>query len=84
MHEAPWYRTITAEQWRVLVAAQLGWMLDAMDFVLYLMALTTLQGAFGFGSATAGWLATATLATSAAGGKGSGPYNVGADGVKAV
>jgi MFS family permease len=66
--EPPWYRAITAEQWRVLVAAQLGWMLDAMDFVLYLMALTTLQGAFGFGSATAGWLATATLATSAAGG----------------
>ena len=55
MHEAPWYRAITAEQWRVLVAAQLGWMLDAMDFVLYVMALHTLQGVFGFGSGTAGW-----------------------------
>ena len=65
---APWYRTITAEQWRVLLAAQLGWMLDAMDFVLYVMALNTLKEAFGFGSGVAGWLATVTLATSAVGG----------------
>jgi MFS family permease len=64
----PWYRTITPQQWRVLLAAQLGWMLDAMDFVLYVMALTTLQGVFHFDKATAGWLATVTLLTSAAGG----------------
>ena len=31
----PWYRTITREQWRVLAAAKVGWMLDAMDFMLY-------------------------------------------------
>ena len=35
----PWYRTITAEQWRTLLAAKLGWMLDAMDFMLYAVAL---------------------------------------------
>jgi MFS family permease len=64
----PWYRTITPQQWRVLLAAQLGWMLDAMDFVLYVMALTTLEGVFGFGPGVAGWLATITLATSAVGG----------------
>src|SRR5262249_43795275 len=46
----------------------LGWMLDAMDFVLYLMALTTLQAEFEFDKATAGLLATVTLLTSAAGG----------------
>ena len=34
----PWYRTITREQWRVLAAAKFGWMLDAMDFMLYAMA----------------------------------------------
>ncbi len=68
LDDVPWYRTITPEQWRVLLAAQLGWMLDAMDFVLYLMALTTLQRVFGFGTAVSGWLATVTLLTSAAGG----------------
>src|SRR5262249_6117231 len=64
----PWYRTISREQWNVLLAALLGWTLDAMDFVLYLMALTTLQGEFGFGKDTAGLLATATLIASALGG----------------
>ncbi len=64
----PWYRTITRNQWHTLLAAMLGWTLDAMDFVLYLMALTTLQTAFDFGKDTAGLLATVTLLTSAAGG----------------
>jgi MFS family permease len=64
----PWYRTISSEQWNTLLAATLGWMLDAMDFVLYLMALTTLQGQFDFGKDTAGLLATVTLLTSALGG----------------
>src|SRR5262249_15837889 len=64
----PWYRTITRQQWNVLLAAQVGWMLDAMDFVLYLMALTTLKTEFNFGDETAGLLATVSLLTSSAGG----------------
>jgi MFS family permease len=64
----PWYRTISRQQWQALLAAMLGWMLDAMDFVLYLMALTTLKEVFEFGNDTAGLLATVTLLTSAAGG----------------
>lgn len=64
----PWYRTITRQQWHVLIAAQLGWMLDAMDFVLYLMAITTLEREFGFGPETAGLLASATLISSSVGG----------------
>ena len=39
----PWYRTITREQWRVLLAAKFGWMLDAMDFMLYTMAVGQLR-----------------------------------------
>ena len=54
----PWYRTITAEQWRVLAAAKLGWMLDALDFMLYTMALNQLRVYFSFGDATAGFLGT--------------------------
>ena len=64
----PWYRGISREQWNVLFAAMLGWMLDSMDFVLYLMAITTLQQKFNFGTETAGLLTSVALFTSAAGG----------------
>ncbi|MEW5915936.1 MAG: MFS transporter, partial [Gemmatimonadota bacterium] len=64
----PWYRTITRDQWRALAAAKLGWMLDAMDFLLYVMAIGELKAYFGFDDATAGLLGTVTLLTSAAGG----------------
>lgn len=64
----PWYRTITRDQWRTLIAAKAGWMLDSMDFTLYVMAVGRLQAYFGFGDAAAGLLGTATLLTSAAGG----------------
>ena len=50
----PWYRTVTREQWRVLLAAKFGWMLDAMDFMLYTMAVGQLRSYFGFGDDTAG------------------------------
>jgi len=65
---APWYRTITAEQWKVLLAAKLGWMLDAMDFLLYVMAIGRLKAYFEFDDATAGLLGTVTLLVSAFGG----------------
>jgi MFS family permease len=64
----PWYRTITREQWHTLIAAKLGWMLDAMDFLLYVMAIGRLKAYFGFDDATAGLLGTITLVVSAAGG----------------
>jgi MFS family permease len=64
----PWHRDITAEQWRALLAAKLGWVLDAMDFLLYVMALGHLKSYFGFDDATAGFLGTVTLLVSAAGG----------------
>jgi len=61
-------RTITPTQWRTLFAAQAGWMLDAMDVLLYTFALTTIQKEFQFDSATAGLLASVTLLASAIGG----------------
>ena len=64
----PWYRSITREQWRALAAAKLGWMLDAMDFLLYVMAIGQLKAYFGFDDSIAGLLGTVTLITSAAGG----------------
>ncbi|HZM62127.1 MAG TPA: MFS transporter [Vicinamibacterales bacterium] len=64
----PWYRTVTREQWRVLLAAKFGWMLDAMDFMLYTMAVGQLRAYFQFGDDTAGMLGTATLLMSGVGG----------------
>ena len=64
----PWYRDITADQWRVLIAAKCGWMLDAMDFMLYAMALGQLRSYFGLTDATAGLLGTVTLLVSGIGG----------------
>ena len=64
----PWYRTITREQWRVLAAAKFGWMLDAMDFMLYAVAINQLRAYFGFNDATAGLLTTAALVMSGVGG----------------
>jgi len=64
----PWYRDITRDQWRVLAAAKVGWMLDAMDFMLYAMAVSQLRSYFGFTDATAGLLGTVTLLASGAGG----------------
>jgi MFS family permease len=63
-----WHRTITAEQWRALAAAKLGWMLDAMDFMLYAMAIGELRAYFRIDDATAGLLGTVTLVMSGVGG----------------
>ena len=63
-----WYREISREQWRVLAAAQTGWILDAMDVLLYSFALTTVRAEFQLSSAAAGALAAAPLVTSACGG----------------
>ena len=64
----PWYRTISRDQWRALWAAKVGWMLDAMDFMLYAMAIGQLRAYFGFDDTTAGLLGTATLIMSGFGG----------------
>lgn len=64
----PWYRTITSAQWKSLLAAKLGWMLDAMDVMLYAFALTTIRDEFGLTAAGAGALASVTLVASAGGG----------------
>jgi MFS family permease len=52
----------------VLLAAKFGWMLDAMDFMLYTMAVGQLRTYFQFGDDMAGFLGTATLVMSGIGG----------------
>src|SRR5438270_3356234 len=67
-----WHRDITRYQWRTLVAAQLGWLLDAMDVMIYSFALTQIRGEFHLSGAAAGALGALPLVTSVAGGVGFG------------
>lgn len=64
----PWWRQVTSTQWRVLAAAMAGWMLDAMDVMLYAFALPSIRTEFGLTGAQAGALASVTLLASAFGG----------------
>ena len=61
------WRNTTDAQRRTLLAAALGWMLDAFDVMLYSIVLATLLGEFGMTKATAGLLKTLTLIASAIG-----------------
>lgn len=64
----PWYKEITPVQWRALIAAGMGWMLDAMDVMLYAMILVQAMQELGMDKTTAGFLQTLTLLSSALGG----------------
>ena len=63
-----WLTEASGEQRKALLAASLGWMLDAMDVMLYSMVLAHLMTALGMGPATAGLLGSVTLIASAVGG----------------
>lgn len=67
-----WLREASPEARRALVAAASGWMLDAMDVMLYAFALTAIRAEFGLDGARAGLLASVTLVASAVGGIGAG------------
>ena len=54
-------------QRRTLIAAGLGWMLDAFDVMLYSIVLATLMREFGMSKSTAGLLNSLTLIASALG-----------------
>jgi MFS family permease len=66
--EGFWLRSLSAADRRALLAAMLGWMFDAMDFLIYVLAIGRLKAYFGFGDATAGLLGTLTLISASAGG----------------
>ena len=62
-----WSAATTAQR-RVVIAASLGWMLDAFDVMLYSIVLATLMRAFSMSRTTAGLLNALTLIASALGG----------------
>lgn len=63
-----WLREATSIQKRALLAASLGWMLDSMDILLYSMVLTYMMRDLRMAESTAGFMASLTLISSAAGG----------------
>ena len=62
------FSSITRDQKRTLVAAALGWMLDAFDVMLYALVLTHIMRDLGMSKAMGGGLATLTLLASGFGG----------------
>ena len=64
----PWYREITAEQRRALLAASVGWLLDSMDVQIYALVLVEVMNGLHIDSSTGGLLASGTLLASAVGG----------------
>src|SRR5579872_6036980 len=62
------FSNITSAQRRTLVAASLGWMLDAFDAMLYALVLAYLMRDLGMSKATSGLLYTLTLLASGIGG----------------
>jgi MFS family permease len=63
-----WLAEVSPNGRRALVAAFAGWMLDAADFVLYLLAIPLIRAEFGLDARGAGLLATVALLSSAVGG----------------
>src|SRR5688572_13037217 len=62
------WREASPEAKKALVAASLGWLLDAFDVMLYALILTSVVKDLGLTTAQGGLMASLTLAASAAGG----------------
>ena len=63
-----WPRDISSAERKSLIAGGLGWMLDAMDVMLYSFVLAYLMTEFGITKSTGGLLNSLTLIASAIGG----------------
>src|SRR5881394_2311285 len=62
------FAQVTSAQRRTLLAAALGWMLDAFDAMLYALVLTYIMRDLGMSKALAGSLGSLTLLASGIGG----------------
>jgi MFS family permease len=63
-----WWNEGSAQARRALVAATLGWMLDAFDVTLFAMTLPAVRASLGLSGTAAGVLGSVTLVAGAAGG----------------
>ena len=63
-----WWKDGSPDAKRALIAAGLGWMLDAFDVMLYALLLTSIIADLGISRQTAGAIGSVTLLAAAAGG----------------
>jgi MFS family permease len=63
-----WWHEGDAVAKKALIAASLGWMLDAFDVMLYALVVTSIIRDLRIDSTTAGWIGSVTLIAAAAGG----------------
>jgi MFS family permease len=63
-----WWRAGSADAQRALIAAGLGWMLDAFDVMLYALLIPAIISDLGLSRQTAGAIGSLTLVAAAAGG----------------
>jgi MFS transporter, SHS family, lactate transporter len=64
----PWWKEPTRAQWSAFVAAWSGWVLDAFDFVIFVLVAAELMKEFGVGPTALGGSITLTLLVRLAGG----------------
>ena len=65
---SPTFSQVTSAQRRTLIAAALGWMLDAFDAMLYALVVAHIMRDLGMSKSTAGLLNSLTLLASGIGG----------------
>ena len=68
MMPQPALSSSASKRWTALWAAMLGYMLDALDVLLFVFAVQTLRAEFHWSNSTAGLVSSATLIASAVGG----------------
>jgi SHS family lactate transporter-like MFS transporter len=72
--EGPWYRQVSATQWRTFLTTFAAWTLDAFDFTILTFVLIDIQQSFSVNRALAGLLGTVTLLFRVVGGIGAGTF----------
>lgn len=70
--EVPWYREVSASQWKTFLTTFTAWTLDAFDFTILTFVLLDIQQSFSVNRALAGALGTVTLLFRTVGGIGAG------------
>lgn len=70
--DLPWYRQISARQWKTFLTTFAAWTLDAFDFTILTFVLVDIQSSFSVNRALAGALGTVTLLFRVVGGIGAG------------